>query len=93
MTAKPTRRTIVAMVQIETDDARLFPENISVASAAEAAALRHAVLANLPNVTRLIMVLEEEAARIMCATHAIAAREAGAVIHRPPSDYIPPTRG
>jgi hypothetical protein len=86
------RRSIACMVLIETDDPRLFPENISVTTPAKAAALRKAVINNLPKLTRVVMVLEEETARIMCAAHDIASQAAGLDRVVPPAGYVPPTR-
>lgn len=85
-------RSIACLVLIETDDPRLFPENVDVARPAKAAALRKAVIDNLPKLTRVVMVMEEETAQLMCAAHDIAARESGLTVNRPPAGYIPPTR-
>jgi hypothetical protein len=83
------KRSIAAMVLIETDDPRLFPENITVATAAATEQLRAAVIANLPNLTRVVMVLPEENARMMCEAHAMAAQAAGldGMIDMPPRSY------
>lgn len=85
-------RSIACMVLIETDDPRLFPENIRVTTPAKASALRKAVIDNLPKLTRVIMVLEEETAQLMSAAHNIASQAAGLDRVVPPAGYIPPTR-
>ena len=59
------KHTLVVMLQIETNDDRLSPERISVETAAETAALRVAVLANLRRVTRVIAAMPVEHAKAM----------------------------
>lgn len=83
------KRSIAAMVLFETDDSRLFPENLNVSSVAATEALRTAVVAALPSLTRVVMVLSEEHARLMCAAHAMAAQQSGLenLIDVPPSAY------
>ena len=88
MTAK---RTLAVMVLIETDDPRLFPENIDVSSAAKTAALRAAVVRNLPDVRRVVMVTSENEAMLMCYAHEEAMKQVGLRRLHPPSDYVPPT--
>lgn len=85
-------RSIAAMVLLETDDPRLFPENLHIAigTAAGTEQLRALVVANLPYLTRVVMVTSEEAARLMCEAHAHAARVSGLLEHEilmPPADY------
>jgi hypothetical protein len=75
------KRSIAVMVLMETDDARLFPENVSVKSVQATAMLHQAVLDNLPQLTRVVMVLPEETARIMCDAHDILRARP---INRPP---------
>jgi hypothetical protein len=85
-------RSVAVMVLIETDDPNLMPENVDVHTPARAARLRKAVMDNLPKVSRVVMVLEEDTARLMCAAHDLAAEAAGLSVRRPPRSYIPPTR-
>lgn len=85
-------RSIAALVLFNTDDARLFPETLDVSSPAKAAAVRQAVIDNLPQLSRVVLVISEEHARLMCAAHDMAARDAGLIIVRPPADYVPPAR-
>lgn len=88
-----TKHRLAVMVIIETDDERLAPETIDLSTAAKTAAIRRAVVANLPNLTRVVMVMPEEAARLMLFAHNQAARESGLdLIQRPPADYVAPTR-
>jgi hypothetical protein len=86
------KKSIAVMVLLETDDKRLDPERLDVSTAAKAAAIRKAVIDNLPHLTRVVMVLPEETAKLMSAAHNIAAREAGFHPQRPPFDYVPPSR-
>jgi hypothetical protein len=88
------KHTVVVMIQIETNDPRLDPENISVDTAAATAALRVAVLANLKRLTRVIAVLPVEHAQAMMQLHEAAGEMllGERVAERPPSDYVPPTR-
>jgi hypothetical protein len=88
-----TKIKLSVMVLIETEDSRLFPENIDVSTAANTARLRRAVIENLPLVTRIVAVMGEEEARLMMAAHHHAMRQSGAdKLFRPPPDYVPPTR-
>jgi hypothetical protein len=80
-------RRIAALVLIETDDPRLFPDNISVGTVAETAALRQAVIENLPKVARVIFLAEENTAELMALAHEAAMQAA-----RPPADYVAPGR-
>ena len=86
------KRSLAVLALIETDDPRLFPENLSVATAAETAALRKTVIEHLPELTRVVFVTDEETAQLMMLAHDIAAKEAGLQVERPPQDYVPPTR-
>jgi hypothetical protein len=91
----PNARDIAVMVLIRSSDPAIFPENIDVSTSSSTRALRRAVVANLPRLTRVIMVLEEETARLMAAAHDAAARISGLdsfLISRPPSNYRPPGR-
>lgn len=85
-------RSIACLVLIETDDPRLFPENIGVESAAKTAGLRKAVLDNLPKLTRVVAVMDEETARLMALVHQLASKGAGLDRVTPPAGYVPPTR-
>lgn len=88
------KRSIAVMVLLETDDPRLFVENLDHAAPAATATLRKAVIDNLPNLTRLVLVTSEENARIMTQAHTAVMQELGfgdSVI-RPPAGYVPPTR-
>jgi hypothetical protein len=81
------KQSIAALVIIDMD-----PETIDVSSAGSTAALRKAVLDNLCNTTRLVAVMTEDEARLMLAAHDAGLRAIGGEIHRPPADYVPPTR-
>lgn len=80
-------QSIAAMVILEMD-----PEKIDVSTAAGTAGLRKAILDNLCNVRRVVAVMTEEEARLMCEAHDAALRAIGGMIRRPPADYVPPTR-
>lgn len=82
--------TIIAMVQLDSDDPRLDPEKISVATAADAAALRAAVIQAYPQLTRVIAVMTEAESRLMMLGHEAALRKSGIRFDRPPPDYKPP---
>jgi hypothetical protein len=82
--------SIAVMVLIETDDLVLIRHDVSTAG--NAAAVRAAVIRELPNLTRVVMVTEEDTARLMCFAHDVAARESGVEPDRPPASYVPPTR-
>ena len=81
--------SIAVMVLIETNDPELI--NASVGTARDTAKLRRAAIRNLPKLTRVVMVLPEEGARLMCLAHDIASSQAGIEVNRPPRDYVPPT--
>ena len=70
------RHSMVAMLQIETDDRRLDPDGIDVSTARAASAVRGAVLqaVRAGELSRVIAVLPVETAS------------------RPPADYVPPTQ-
>jgi hypothetical protein len=85
-------RDVAVMVIVRTADAEMFPENLDISSIRATKALRRAVIANLPKVTRVVSVMAEETARLMCAAHALAAEASGFddLIRRPPPDYRGP---
>jgi hypothetical protein len=85
-------RTLVAMVLIETTDERVFPENADLTTPATVEVVRTALIANLPNIRRVVAVMDEGTARMMCAGHAFAARAAGLdmTLRMSPEDYRPP---
>jgi hypothetical protein len=57
------KRMLAVMMIIETDDARLFPENSNVNSVSRTRGLRNAVLEHLPRaVKRVVTVMDEEVA-------------------------------
>lgn len=93
-----TKRTLAVMTIIETEDARLFPENLDVSTLDAVQATRAAVIANLPNVRRVVVLMDEEEARLMLAAHALAAERSGLedmfrvppVAYRAPFDIVPP---
>lgn len=89
-----SKKSIAVMVLIETDDPRLNIDHISVSTAKAAAQLRQAVIDNLPKLTRVVVLMSEEEARLMSAVHRAAIESLGkkGKVHRPPSDYVPPTR-
>jgi hypothetical protein len=84
--------SIAVMVLIETDNPLLLYPDEAVRTAEGTAALRQAVLDNLPNVTRVINVMTEESAQFMCRAHDAAMRASGLgdFIKRPPPDYVSP---
>lgn len=85
-------RDVAVMLIVRTNDRQMFPENLDLSSLRSTKALRRAVIANLPKVTRVVSVMDEETARLMCAAHAYAADMSGMTqILRPPSDYRGPT--
>lgn len=88
------KHTIVVMLEIQTNDDRLDPDNINVDTATATAALRVAVLANLKQVTRVIAVLPVEHAKAMMMLHEAAGEMlmGERMAERPPADYIPPTQ-
>lgn len=63
-------KQIVAMVVLETDDVRLCPF-------ADAVALRAAVVAALPGLSRVIAVMSEPEARLMIGAHMMASAASG----------------
>lgn len=82
---------IAIIVVLETDDRDLQPENIDVSTVKAVAALRRAVIRNLPKLSRVVAVMSEDHAKMMCQTHS----EIMAGIRSdcfPPVDYVPPTR-
>jgi hypothetical protein len=86
----PAARDIAVMVIMRTTDVSLFPESLDRATKA----LRRAVIANLPKITRIVTVMDEETAKLMCTAHAFAAQASGlATIRRPPADYRGPHDG
>jgi hypothetical protein len=88
------KHTVVVMVQIETNDPRLDPDNICVGTVRDTAALRVAVLANLKRLTRVIAVFPPEHAKALMLLHEAMGEELTGeqMADRPPPDYIPPTR-
>jgi hypothetical protein len=86
--------TVAVMVQIETNDPRLDPANISVATARSTEIVRVAVLANLKRVTRVIAVLPVFHAKALMALHEAMGEQllGEKMSDRPPPDYVPPTR-
>jgi hypothetical protein len=89
------KHTIAVMVEIQTNDDRLDPDNIHVDTAAATAALRVAVLANLKRITRVIAVLPVQHAKAIMLLHeAMGERLLGEqMADRPPADCLPPTQG
>jgi hypothetical protein len=87
-----TQRSLAVMIVIETEDARLFPENMDNATVAATQALRAAVIDALPGLSRVVAVMDEEEARLMVSAHAMAARQAGldALFSHPPASYRAP---
>jgi hypothetical protein len=83
---------IAAMVIIETDDPLLDPDHIDVSTASKAAALRAALVTALPGLERVVMVMDEDTAKLMCLAHDVASEAAGLTTPRPPSDYRSPRR-
>jgi hypothetical protein len=71
------KRTIAALVLIETDDARLFPE-----SPATRGELLRALLETQPEPEAVIAIMDPSEARQMLAAHIVAAHldEHGAVV-------------
>jgi hypothetical protein len=59
---------VAAMVLIDTDDAELQPENLSVATPAATAALRRAVIRNLPQ--REASAVRSDGNHVVRALHA-----------------------
>ena len=84
------KRTIAALMVLETDHPLLDPGNIDVSSAKAAAELRRAVVDSLPDLTRVVAVLPLELAELMMQIHDRAARDAGLAPGYPPADYEPP---
>jgi hypothetical protein len=91
------KRSIAALVLFESDDQRLFIENLDVSTPAKVDWLRAAVVRNLAKLTRVVMVTSEEEARLMMAAHEAILRATGpngAQLLRPPRDYVAqPDRG
>jgi hypothetical protein len=87
-----TKRSLAVIVLIETEDSRLFPEHVNVSTPRQTAQLRKAVLDNLSNVTRIVAVMSEDNARLMCAAHDAGMRAIGELVPYPPKSYVPPTR-
>jgi hypothetical protein len=87
-------RDVAVMLIVRTSDAAMFPENLDLSTVRSTKALRRAVIANLPKVSRVVSVMDEETARVMCAAHAYAADVSGFTqIRRPPPDYRGPNDG
>lgn len=87
----PAARNVAVMLIVRTTDAAIFPENFNLSGLRASKALRRAVIANLPKVTRVIAVMDEDSARLMFTAHSIAAQASGlGTILRPPSDYRAP---
>ncbi len=87
------KRTIVAMVQIDTDDPLLDPDRIVSSSVEATIALRAAVVRALPGLTSVVAVLPLDTAKLMMSAHDQAWVAAG-LGHpkRPPPGYRPPHR-
>lgn len=82
---------LVVMVQIETEDPRLDPGCINVSTAESTAELRRLVVENLPLMTRVVAVLDEETARLMVETHNRVCEKMGLPgVVRPPGSYQAP---
>jgi hypothetical protein len=64
-----TARSLVAVIVLETDDVRLFPENVEV----PIAVARKALIENLPRLTGVIAITDEEVARLVFAAHRLDA--------------------
>ena len=90
--SKPTR-SVAVMVLIETDDKRLWPEHLDVSTPGKVAALRRALVAAMPQLSRVVLVTGEDTARLMVEAHKAAAAASGIEVVRPPEGYVPPTRG
>jgi hypothetical protein len=88
------KHTVVAMIEIQTNDPRLDPDNITVDTVRDTAKLRVAVLANLKRLTRVIAVLPVEHAKAMMLLHEAAGEMllGEQFADRPPADYVPPTQ-
>jgi hypothetical protein len=82
------KRTIAALVILETDDPRLDPDGVSVSTVAGTSDLRRAVIENLPNLTRVVMLMTEPAARLLTD----ASKASGISVNYPPRGFVPPTR-
>jgi hypothetical protein len=83
---------IAALVIIETDDAALDPDLIDVSTASKATELRATIIAALPGLERVVMVMDEDTAKLMCMAHDVASEAAGLTTPRPPPDYRSPRR-
>ena len=86
------KHSIAVMVLIATDDPRLDPETIDVSTVRNAASLRQAVIDNLPHLTRVVVVMQEADAQLMCEVHQTWTEWQRSQVRRPPAAYVPPTR-
>ena len=85
--------SIVVLVQLETDDPLLDPDQIDVSTVEAVTALRAAVVRALPKVTSVVAVLPLDDAKLMLSSHEYAMRAVGAArVKRPPGSYVPPHR-
>lgn len=87
----PTQ-SIAVLVLLETDDPRLDPDKLDNSTASKAAAVRRAVIENLPKLSRVVVVMPEEAAQMMMGLYDYMVREMGGETNPPPPGYVPPTR-
>jgi hypothetical protein len=84
--------SVAVMIQIDTNDERLNPHNISARTVADAAQLRRAVMDNLDDLSRVIVVMTIGTAEIITRAHAALMQERGGRVEYPPKAYVPPTR-
>ena len=84
--------SIACLVLIETDDPRILEYEKSTQTVEGTQAMRAAVIANLPKLTRLVAIMPEETSRLIMLAHDHAAKAAGmgADIIRPPRTYVAP---
>jgi hypothetical protein len=82
---------IAVMVLIETDDPTLQPGNLDTTTAQAVARLRQKIINALPDLRRVVCVMDEEQARVMMLAHNMAMLKSGATVLWPPVTYVPPT--
>ena len=83
---------LCAIVTFESNDPALEPDRVNVSTVESTRAVRAAIVAGLPHLTRAICLLDEDEAKFMVAAHHEAMVMAGlqADIHHPPRAYRSP---
>ena len=83
---------LCCIVVIDSDDPALDPATINVDTVEAVKAVRAAVVRALPNLLRVVAVVDEAEAKFMMLAHQVAMAESGMTQHfrRPPPEYRGP---